>query len=218
MGFDLLVGDAPILDRHVLRQKTGAVALSQMRAQHEVGRQESPRLAIPVHAATADTVRRHEGAPGADRQRRLVHLVAEGEGGLVGTQEQLVADAIAQLVLGVVGRIVGRRISPGAPLDRDHVESGVGQFVGHDRAASSRDRRSRHLSPAACAPCILCLAGSPVSAPRDADGWMRIALVVTGDPVAIVVADARKADHLPADHVADCHRERDRRRSPPARP
>ena len=40
MRLELVIGDAPVLDRHVLGQEFGAVALRQMRAQHgsRVGR------------------------------------------------------------------------------------------------------------------------------------------------------------------------------------
>ena len=87
-----------------------------------------------MHAATADAVRRHERAPAPDRQRGLVHLVAERDGGLVGPQEQFVPDVVAQLVLRVGGREIGRRVAPRAALDRDDVEPFVGQFVREDRA------------------------------------------------------------------------------------
>ena len=116
------------------RQERRAVALGQVRLQHEVGRQEAPGLGVPVHAAAADAVRRHERAPTADRQRGLVHLVAEREGGLVRPQEQLVADAVAQFVLHVVRREIGRRVAPRAALDGDDVEPFIGQLVRHDRA------------------------------------------------------------------------------------
>ena len=131
---ELVIGDAPVLDRHVLGQKAGAVAFGQVGAQDEVGRQESPRLGIPVHAAAADAVGRHESAPGSDRQRRLVHLVAEREGGLLRSQEELVTNTVAQLVGGVARRIVGGRIPPRPALDCDHIEPGIGKLVGHDRS------------------------------------------------------------------------------------
>src|SRR5580765_1116635 len=50
---EFLVSDAPVLDGHVGRQKLRAVALQQVRAQHEVRRQESPGLRVPVHATAA---------------------------------------------------------------------------------------------------------------------------------------------------------------------
>src|SRR6516162_1786443 len=66
-----------------------------------------------MHAAATDTVGRHERPPGTDRQRGLVHLVAERERGLVRPQEQLVPNAIAQFVLHVGRREIGRRVAPG---------------------------------------------------------------------------------------------------------
>src|SRR5690242_21703210 len=100
-----------------------------MRSQDKVGRQKSPRLRVPVHAAASDTVRRHEGAPLPNWKRRLVHLVAECEGRLCWPKEQVVADVIAQLVLHVVRWKVGRRVAPRTAFYRDHVETGVGQFM-----------------------------------------------------------------------------------------
>lgn len=43
--------------------------------------------------------------------------------------------------------------------------------------------------------------GCPVSTPGDADWGMGITLVVTANPIAVVVADAGKPDHLPSDHL-----------------
>src|SRR5262249_39420116 len=44
--------------------------------------------------------------------------------------------------------------------------------------------------------------GEPFGAPDDADRRQREGLVVAIDPVEIVVACARKADHFPGRHVA----------------
>src|SRR5712671_1086161 len=87
-----------------------------------------------MDAATADAVRRHEGSPGANRESRLIHLVAERKGRLLGTQEQLVTNAIAEFVLRVVRRILRGRVAPRTTLDRDDVEPFVRQLVGHDRS------------------------------------------------------------------------------------
>src|SRR5581483_1769452 len=43
--------------------------------------------------------------------------------------------------------------------------------------------------------------GSPLRSPADADGRVRVTLVVAAHPVAIVITRARKADHLPSAHV-----------------
>ena len=219
MRLEIVVSYAPILDCHVFGKKTGAVTLSQMGASNEVGRQESPGLRVPVHAAAADAVWRHESAPGTDRQRGLVHLVAEREGRLLGPKEQFVADAVAQFVGRIARRIIGGRIAPRPSLDRDHVESGFCQLISHDRAGPAEPdnhdvlcrqfaRHSQHSG----------FVGEPVCASCDADRRMRITLVVAADPVAIVVANAGKADHLPADHVRDCRHGSDRRKILPARP
>jgi hypothetical protein len=52
-----------------------------------------------MHAGAACTVAKHEGAPLANRKRHLIGIVAEGQRNLRRPQEQLVVDAIAQLVL-----------------------------------------------------------------------------------------------------------------------
>src|SRR4051812_9783984 len=41
----------------------------------------------------------------------------------------------------------------------------------------------------------------PIRASKHARGWQRITLVVTIDPVAIIVTGAGEADHFPGDHV-----------------
>ena len=61
-------------------------------------------------------------------------MVAHGEGFLLGAQEHLLADGVAQLV-GRGGDVeVGGGIAPGAALDGDDVEAGLGEFERHDRA------------------------------------------------------------------------------------
>lgn len=44
--------------------------------------------------------------------------------------------------------------------------------------------------------------GGPIGATGDTDRRIGVAFVVTLDPVAIVVTNAGKTDHLPAGHVA----------------
>ena len=89
----IIVGDAPILNRHVFRQKLFAVALRQMRTSHEVARQEAKRLRIPVQPTAADAVAEHEGAPVPHRQRRLVGVVAKRHRHLRRLQERVGAAA-----------------------------------------------------------------------------------------------------------------------------
>ena len=109
MRLKLVVGDPPVLDRHVFGQKSRAISFRQMRPEAEIGRQEAPRLRVPVDASAADAGRRHERAPVADRQRCLAHIVAKSERLLLGAKEQLMPEAIAQFVL-----IVGRSENPSA--------------------------------------------------------------------------------------------------------
>jgi hypothetical protein len=121
MRLELVIGDAVVLNCHVLREKRSAIAFRQVRLEHEVARQEAERLGVPVHPTAADAIGRHERAPCADRQRGLIHLVAECERRLIGPQEQFVTNAIAQFILHVVGRKVGRRVAPRAAFDGDDV-------------------------------------------------------------------------------------------------
>ena len=47
---EIIVGDAKVLDRHVVGQKFRAISLRQMRLENEVGWQEPERLRVPVEA------------------------------------------------------------------------------------------------------------------------------------------------------------------------
>ena len=129
MRLEVVVGDAPILDGHVLRQELFAITLGQMRAQHEVARQKAERLGVPVQATAADAVAEHERAPVAHRQRRLAGIVAKGHRGLRRPQEKFMLETVAPFVLSVGNGEIGRRVAPRTALDGDNVESGVGQFV-----------------------------------------------------------------------------------------
>ena len=143
---EIVVGDAPVLDRHVRREKMCAISLRQMRLKDEIRGQEAPCLRVPVDPPAADAVHRHERAPAANRQRLLIHFVAKSEGELLRPQEELMPDAIAQFVLVVGGREFGRRIAPWPALDGDDVETLVGQLVGQDRARPAQ-ADDRHVLP-----------------------------------------------------------------------
>src|SRR6204780_5084399 len=105
-----------------------------MRLGDGIGWQEAKCLCVPVDAAATDAVHWHERAPRAYRQRLLAHFVAKGERELRRAQKKLMPDAIAQFVLVEGRRIIGRRVAPWPALDRNHVETFVGQFVRDDRA------------------------------------------------------------------------------------
>ena len=134
MRLEIVEGDTPILDGHVRRQEIGAITLRQVAAQHEVARQEAPSLGVPMNAGAADAIAEHEGAPVAHRERRLIGVVAERHRHLRRPQEQFMLQTIAQLVLGIGNRKIGRGVAPRAALDRHHIEAFVRQFVGENGA------------------------------------------------------------------------------------
>src|SRR5271166_5801841 len=162
-----------------------------------------PSLALRALSMKAAVVHRHERAPSADRQRLLVYLVAKGEGRLRRPEKQFVPNAIAQFVLGVGCRKVGRRVPPWAAFDRDDVETFVGQLLREDRARPAEaDNRhvlvgelARHGSPSG-------FARIPLRPSHKADGRTGVALVMTLDPVAVIVTSAGIADHALRAHVA----------------
>jgi hypothetical protein len=117
-----------------------------MTSGHEVARQEAPSFGIPMHAGAADPVAEHECAPIAHRQRRFVRLVAERHRHLRRPQEQLVADAVAKLVLHVGDREVGGGVAPRAALDRNHIQARIRQFVGEDRSGPAESDNGNVLA------------------------------------------------------------------------
>src|SRR5262249_21892858 len=77
---ELVIGDAPVLNRHVVRDRLPAVTRQRLALEHEVARQEAPVVAGPVHAGAADALARRERAPAPHRQGALVREMAEGDG------------------------------------------------------------------------------------------------------------------------------------------
>src|SRR5438445_206402 len=69
IGFELVIGDAPVLDREIGGDRLLAVALLEMRAQHEFGWKIAPGDAVPMRARAADTVAQWKRAPAAHRKR-----------------------------------------------------------------------------------------------------------------------------------------------------
>ncbi len=135
IGFELGIGDRPILDGHVVGlDHRLAIALLIVGLEVEIAFEEAPGLAVPMHAGATHPLARQEGTPFADRQRGLALIVAEGESLVGGLLEQMMAPHIAQLVL-VEGRgEIGGRVAPLAALDGQDVEAGIGQFLGDDGA------------------------------------------------------------------------------------
>src|SRR5208337_5373500 len=111
--------------------------------------------------------------------------------------------AIAQFVLVVGWREIGWRIAPRAPLDRDNIEAGAGQFIGEDGARPAKaDDHDILMGKFASHGRPLCFARCPACLALDAHGRVGVAFIMAGNPVAVVVARAWEANHLPAGHVA----------------
>src|SRR4051794_12126610 len=60
IGFDLGTGNAPILQRHVIRYEVLAVALLVLRADAQFMVGPAPSHAVPVHAGAANSFARQE--------------------------------------------------------------------------------------------------------------------------------------------------------------
>jgi hypothetical protein len=65
-----------------------------------------------------------------------------------------VPDAITQLILRIVGRVLGGGVAPRTALDGDDVQPGIGELIRHDRA-SPAETDDGHI-PAGQFPCHGC--------------------------------------------------------------
>src|SRR5262249_19395088 len=80
MRLELVVGHGPVLDRHMVRNGLGAVALDDVTAREMIARQVAPMLATPVIGSSADAVTRQERAEATHWKRRFRRTMAEGDG------------------------------------------------------------------------------------------------------------------------------------------
>jgi hypothetical protein len=119
---ELVVSDAPILDRHVIGNDA------------EVRRQEAPVMTGPMQAGAADALAWRERAPAPHRQRALIREMPEGDGfdGIVG--DELGAAPIAQFVADRRQHEIVARHAIGSALEPDHGQARLGQFASEDRA------------------------------------------------------------------------------------
>ena len=124
IGLELVIGDAPVLDRHVLGNEALAVALLVERAHLELHVGPPPGVTAPVHAGAADALARQERAEPAHRQRFLRGIVAHGQRVALGIHHQFLPHHVAQLVTDVGQRIVGTAGAHLAALERDDLEAG----------------------------------------------------------------------------------------------
>ncbi len=143
MRLQLLVSDAPILDRQIGGNRVLAVAFGQMRAQVQFARQRAPGDAVPVRARPADAVAHRERAPAPHRGRGLVRHMAHGQRLGRGVEHQLEAQPVFQLVADVRQREILRRHAIGAALEPDDVKPGLGQLARHDAACPAHADENR---------------------------------------------------------------------------
>ena len=131
---ELVVGDAPVLDGAALGDLLLAVALDHVRAVAEVGRQEAPELARPVHHRAAESLTRVERAVLPHRQRRGTRVRPPRPRLPLEVDHHRVAPRVAEAVVVVRERRV-------APASRALLE---GQHVVPGRTELRRDDRRRH--------------------------------------------------------------------------
>src|SRR6266699_1934356 len=98
IGFELVIGNAPVLYREIGGDSLLAVALFEMRAQHEFAWKVAPGDAVPMGARAADAIAQRKRAPAAHGKRRLVGGVAYGESLGAVIQHELEAQPGFQLV------------------------------------------------------------------------------------------------------------------------
>ena len=137
MRLQVVIGDAPVLDRHVVRNGVAAVPRRQMRTQHELARQEAPGDAVPVGTGAAEAVADRGDIPLAHRQRHLVRGVAQRVGLHSGVLHQLLAHPVFQLVTDARQREILRRHFWRAALQADDGKARLGEFARHDAAGPS---------------------------------------------------------------------------------
>src|SRR5262249_59470506 len=95
-----------------------------------------------MQTSATDAIRRHERPPATDRQRRPPDVMAESHRDLRRPKEQVVADAIAQLVWDIGGGKNGGRIAPGAAADGYDASPAGSPVGGRNRGAPAPPPKS----------------------------------------------------------------------------
>src|SRR4029450_7512338 len=129
---ELVVGDAPVLDRPLRIDEALAVALLEMRAIDEVGRLEAPGRAVPVRRRAAQARARHKTLPAPHRQRRLPRCVAKGHCLLDVVLGQRLAYSVAQLVVDRGRLEAGHRVAHRPAFEADDLESARRELLAED--------------------------------------------------------------------------------------
>ena len=130
----LVVGDAPVLDRHIGGNEILAVALLVHGAHLELHVGPPPGVAAPMHARSADHLAGQERAEAAHRQRFLGWIIADRQRVPRSVHHEVVPHHVAQLVADVRNRIVLVGRANLAALDRDDLHPGFRQFLRQDTA------------------------------------------------------------------------------------
>jgi hypothetical protein len=131
--FQLVVADAPILDREIRIEECLAVARLDVAAIDEVGNLETPGRAVPMHHRSAEPGAREKPAQAPQWQRALVAPIAERVGLPRGIDHQPVANAETQFVVHSRRLEVRHGVARRPALDADDLEAGGGEFLGEDR-------------------------------------------------------------------------------------
>ena len=132
--FDLVPGDAPVLQMAVLGNERCAIAFLDARVHFEIMREKAARIAAPVCRRATDHLAWLECAHLAHRQRRLRVVVAKCDG----VARQVLKDVAMAIELQFVVHIglvkIGVHIERLAALQAHDAQPGAGQFHRHDRA------------------------------------------------------------------------------------
>ncbi len=134
IGLELVVGDAPVLDRHVVGDEFLAVALLVHGADLELHVGPAPGVAAPVRARAAHALARQERPQPPHRQRFLRDVVADRQRVARGVLHQPVTHHVAQLVADVGHREILVGGIQAAAFECDHLHPGFGQFLRQDTA------------------------------------------------------------------------------------
>jgi hypothetical protein len=153
--FDLVPGDAPVLQIAVLRDERPTVTFFNPRAHFEIMRQKAARIAAPVCRRATDHLAWLERAHLPHRERRLRVVITKCKS----VARQVLKDVAMAIVLQFVVDVglikVSVHIERRAAFQAHDAQPGAGQFHRHDRAhdAAAHDNdidgfqfRIRHFS------------------------------------------------------------------------
>lgn len=130
-GFELLIADTKILDRHAVGYEALAVALRNVASETQFLRQNAPVLTIPMHTPAADTGSRQKRPQLPIRQAAVAGRMANRQGFARQILKQLVAYALCQLVGNArIGEVQGS-VAVLAPLEGNDFQTGLREFHAH---------------------------------------------------------------------------------------